>query len=56
MSVVIRTECAQSGQPMTFEFDSEFQYRIVEGGAKPMVFHPFVDFSKLKASSIINDF
>jgi hypothetical protein len=36
--------------------DGELQYQIVEGGTKPFVFHPFVDFSKLSDPSIIDAF
>jgi len=36
--------------------DSEFRYQIVEGGANPLVFNPFVDFSKLREPSIIDAF
>jgi hypothetical protein len=38
------------------EIDSELKYRIVEGGADPLVFVPHVDFAKLADPSIIDAF
>ena len=54
--MVVETECAHCGQAITFEMDSEHRYEITEGEANPLVFHPFVDFSKLADPSIIDAF
>jgi hypothetical protein len=56
LSVVIRTECAHSKKPITFEMDSEFHYQIIEGGTGLLAFHPFVDFATLRDPSIIDAF
>jgi hypothetical protein len=36
--------------------DSELEYRLLQGGPKPMLFHPFVDFATLADPNIINAF
>ena len=56
LSVVIETQCGHCGEAITFEMDSEHGYEITEGGDNPLVFHPFVDFSKLTDPSIIDAF
>jgi hypothetical protein len=56
LSVVVRTKCAYSSEPIIFEIDSELKYRIIEGAKDPWVFVPHVDFTKLADPSIINAF
>jgi hypothetical protein len=56
LSVVVRTECALCSQSMSIEIDSELRSKILEGGTNPLIFHPFVDFSRLAAPNIIDDF
>ena len=56
LSVVVRTKCAYTSEPIILEIDSELKYRIVEGGADPLVFVPHVDFAKLADPSIIDAF
>jgi hypothetical protein len=56
LSVVVRTKCAYSSEPIVIEIDSELKYRIVEGGTDPLVFVPHVDFVKLADPSIIDAF
>jgi hypothetical protein len=36
--------------------DGDLNYRVVEDGAKPLVFVPMVDFDKLEDPSIIDAF
>ncbi len=55
LSVSIESECAHCGQPMQLEVDSELRYQVLEGG-KPIVFVPLLDFEKLEAPNIIDDF
>ena len=55
LAVTFRTECAHCGRPMRIEVDSELKY-VVEEGADPLVFVPIVNFAKLKAPNIIDDF
>ena len=56
LSLVVRTKCAYTSEPIILEIDSELKYRIVEGGADPLVFVPHVDFAKLADPSIIDAF
>ena len=55
LEVTIRSECAHCGEPLRLEIDSELRHRVADG-AEPLVFVPLVDFEKLKAPSIIDDF
>jgi hypothetical protein len=55
LAVTFKTECAHCGRPMRIEVDSELKY-VVEEGADPLVFVPIVNFAKLKAPNIIDDF
>jgi hypothetical protein len=52
----IETECGHCHQPLHIEIDSEMDYRVVEGGAEPVVYVPMVDFDKLDEPSIIDSF
>jgi hypothetical protein len=53
--VTIQSECAHCAQPIRLEIDRALRYRVLEGG-DPLVFLPLLDFEKLKAPSIIDDF
>ncbi len=55
LAVTFTTECAHCARPMRITVDSELAY-VVEEGADPLVFVPAVDFAKLKAATIIDDF
>jgi hypothetical protein len=55
VEVSIQSECAHCAQPIRLEIDSALRYRVVEG-EDPLVFLPLLDFEKLKAPSIIDDF
>lgn len=54
--MLVETECAHCQKPLHLEMDHELNIRVREEGATPMVFMPIVDFSKLEAPSIIDDF
>jgi hypothetical protein len=56
ISFVIKTRCANSGQPMQIEIDSELKIKSVEQGANPLIFVPKVNFFTLKDPSIIEAF
>ena len=56
LGFVIETECGHCHQPLHIEIDSELDYRVVEGGAEPVVYVPMVDFDKLDEPSIIDSF
>jgi hypothetical protein len=55
LSVNIETECAHCGAAIQIEIDSELTYRVTEGEA-PLIFLPLVDFERLRAPNIIDDF
>ena len=53
----MQTECAHCGRPLRIRVDSELAYVVEEGtGAEPLALLPLVDFAKLKAPNIIDDF
>lgn len=56
LAVTFRTECAHCARPMRIEVDSELRYRVLDAGPGPLVFVPIVNFARLKAASIIDDF
>ena len=56
LGFVIETECGHCHQPLHIEIDSELDYRVVEGGAEPVIYVPMVDFDKLDEPSIIDSF
>ncbi len=56
LSVAITTKCAHCDEPIHLEIDSDLNFRVVEEGAKPVVFVPLLDFSKLEDPSIIDGF
>ena len=55
LEVTYESECAHCEQPMRLTVDSELRHRVLEGG-KPIIFVPLLDFAKLKAPNIIDDF
>ena len=55
LQITIESECAHCARPIRLELDSELRCRVLEGEA-PLAFLPLVDFEKLKAPSIIDDF
>jgi hypothetical protein len=56
LEFVIETECMHCGRPMQIAIDSELEYRVVEGGAEPLVYVPMVDVHTLDEPSIIDRF
>jgi hypothetical protein len=55
LAVALRTECAHCARPLRIKVDSELKWGAEEG-ADPLVFIPEVNFEKLKAPNIIDDF
>jgi hypothetical protein len=55
-SVTIETECAHCSRSITITFDRELNYRVEQADADPQVFVPLVDFGRLDAPNIIDDF
>jgi hypothetical protein len=56
LSFEIQTECACCSRPFGFILKHDLDYTVPEPGCRPMVFMPLVDFARLKAPSIIDDF
>jgi hypothetical protein len=56
LSFEIRTECVCCGRRIGFTMKHDLSYTFNEPGSSPMFFLPMVDFTKLKAPSIIDDF
>jgi hypothetical protein len=56
LDFVVETECGHCHQPLHIEIDSELDYRVVEGGAEPVIYVPMVDFDTLDEPSIIDSF
>lgn len=52
----IQTECAHTGRPFHIEIDSDLNYTVLEAEVEPLIFVPMVDFDRLEAPSIIDDF
>ena len=56
LSVEIASECAHCRRPLHLEIDSEARVRVVEAGAEPWICIPIVNFKKLLAPNILDDF
>ncbi|MBP7736502.1 MAG: hypothetical protein KA369_11060 [Spirochaetes bacterium] len=52
----IRTECACCGREIRFRMNSDLSFILEDETSDPVFFIPMVDFSRLKAPSIIDDF
>jgi hypothetical protein len=55
LAVAVTTECAHCARPIRIEVDSELNYSADEA-SDAFVFLPMVNFEKLKAPNIIDDF
>jgi len=56
MSFDVRTECACCGREIAFRMADDTSYEISEPAASPLFFVPMVDFTRLDAPSIVDDF
>jgi len=56
LSVEIASECAHCGLALHLEIDSDAHARVRETAADPRICIPIVDFKKLRAPNIIDDF
>ena len=56
LSFDIETECACCGKPIRFTMRHDLSFTLEDPSGDPLFFVPLVDFTKLKASSIIDDF
>ena len=56
LSFDIDTECACCNRPIRFRMDDDLRFELEDPECDPMFFVPMVDFTKLRAKSIIDDF
>ena len=56
VTVAFQSECAHCGRPLQIEIGSDLAYRVDSEAAAALVFVPLVDFARLRAKSIIDDF
>lgn len=55
--ITVASECAHCGRRLRLEIDSALHHRVTPTeGAGALVFVPLVNFAKLRARSIIDDF
>jgi hypothetical protein len=56
LTVSFESECAHCRRPLRIAIASDLTYRVEAAAAGALVFVPLVDFAKLRAKSIIDDF
>ncbi len=57
LAITLESECGHCARPLRLEIDSELRYRMTPPeAAAALVFVPLVNFEKLRARSIIDDF
>jgi hypothetical protein len=56
LTFTIHTQCAHCGKEIRIEMDDKLNYSVSEPDARPLIFVPMVDFSKLEDPSIIDAF
>lgn len=56
LSFDIRSECACCGRPIRFRMEHDLRFALEDPECNPLFFVPMVDFTKLRAKSIIDDF
>jgi len=56
LTVTFESECAHCSRSLGITINSDLTYRVEPEAAGVLVFVPLVDFAKLRAKSIIDDF
>ncbi len=56
LSFEIDTECGCCGRAMHFTMRHDLGYTLAESDSRPLFYVPVVNFARLKAASIIDDF
>jgi hypothetical protein len=56
LSFEIGTECACCRRPIDFTMRHDLGYTLAAPDSRPLFFVPMVDFTRLKAPNIIDDF
>ncbi len=56
VTVAFASECGHCGQPLHIKIGSDLRYAVDPAAAGALVFVPLIDFGRLRAKSIIDDF
>ena len=56
LSFEVRTECSCCGRKIGFTLQHDLSYTLDDPESSPLYFVPVVDFTKLQAPSIVDDF
>ena len=56
LRVTFASECAHCERPLRIDIGSDLDFQTAPEAAGALVFVPLVDFAKLRAKSIIDDF
>jgi hypothetical protein len=56
LTFTLQTECAHCGKEIQITMDDKLNYSVTEPDARPLIFVPMVDFSRLEDPSIIDAF
>ncbi len=56
VTIAFTSECGHCGRPMRIEIGSDLRYTIQSEASRALVFVPLIDFGRLRAKSIIDDF
>jgi hypothetical protein len=56
LSFEVETECACCSKPIRFTMRHDLSFTLEDATSDPLFLVPMVDFTKLRASSIIDDF
>jgi len=56
VEVEIHTTCAHCGEAMAFVIDSDLNHRVLEGGPRPLMFEPEIDWSRFTEPNIIDGY
>ena len=56
LTVTFASECAHCARPLRIEIGSDLRFQVEPAAAGALVFVPMIDFAKLRAKSIIDDF
>jgi hypothetical protein len=56
LEVEIHSTCAHTGRALKIVVDSNLSHRIIEGGPRPLVFEPEIDWRRFKDPNIIDGY
>jgi hypothetical protein len=56
VTVAVESECACCKAPIRFKMSHDLSFTLSDPESNPLFFVPMVDFAKLRAPSIVDDF